>query len=94
MLYPILSNTIKDCPMNPHSLSVSYMGVPKMCAKQNVIIVPSPYPSNGIKVCATLSGSLSFVISKRQKVTEGSGETPHLFKVKHGPYIKKIPRKS
>ena len=73
----------------PHSLSVSYMGVPKMWAKQNVIIVPSSYPSNGIKVCARLSGRLSFVISKRQKVTEGTGEAPHLFKVRIGLFIKK-----
>ena len=69
------------------------MGVPKMWAKQNVIIVPSPYPSNGIKVCAMLSGRLSFVITKRQKVTEGTGETPHLFEVRIHPYIKKIPIK-
>ena len=73
----------------PHSLSVSYMGVPKMWDQQNVIIVPSAYPSNGIKVCATLSGRLSFLISKRQKVTEGTGEAPHLFKVRISPYIKK-----
>ena len=64
------------------------MGVPKMWDKQNVIIVPSPYPSNGIKVCARLSGRLSFVISKRQKVTEGTGEAPHLFKVRIGLFIK------
>ena len=70
------------------------MGVPKMWDKQNVIIVPSSYPSNGIKVCARLSGRLSFVITKRQKVTEGTGEASHLFKVKIGPYIKKIQIKS
>ena len=74
----------------PHSLSVIYMGVPKMWAKQNVIIVPSSYPSNGIKVCATLSGRLSFVISKRQKVTEGTGEAPHLFKVRISQTIKEF----
>ena len=72
----------------PNSLSVSYMGVPKMWDKQNVIIVPSPYPSNGIKVCARLSGRLSFVISKRQKVTEGTGEAPHLFKVRISLFFK------